>query len=287
MIPLVSIIIPTFNRVDLLKETLISVLEQSFNDYEVIIADDGSSDSTYDLVKSFNDDRIVFLQLPHSGIPSVPRNRAIEIARGKYIAFLDSDDLWLPYKLESSLELLKRNSDVALVCSNEYLYNGEKTTELLQKNISHDKIILFNDLIEGNIISSSTVVVHKEVLEEVGKFDESINFRAVEDYHLWLRLNWKYKIYYSNETLGYYRIHNGSIRLDNERSLTNLRNVFLDLLDKKYYQDTDMQKKIAARKKNIELALLKYYVKKYDLISVIGLFKKIKRNLKYENSPHS
>ena len=286
-IPLISIVTPTYNRADLFNETINSVLRQTYRNFELIIADDGSDDNTEEIVKAFGDPRIIYMFLDHTGIPATARNRAIEVAKGEYIALLDSDDLWLPNKLESSLRLLKLNSDVALVCSNEYLYNGGKTTELLQKNISNDKRILSKDLIEGNIVSSSTVVIHKKVFEDVGKFNESIKFRAVEDYHLWLRVNRKYEIYYCNEPLGFYRIHDGSIRLDNEKSLINLRNVFLDLIGNKYYQDIGILNKIIERRRDVELVLLKYYAKKFDLISIISLFNKIIQNLQYENSAHS
>ena len=100
---LVSVIIPTYNRSSFLKEAIQSVLNQSYNNFEIIVIDDGSEDETEKVIQSFNDSRIKYLKREHTGSPAFIRNQGMKIAKGEYIAFLDSDDLWFPHKLKMQI----------------------------------------------------------------------------------------------------------------------------------------------------------------------------------------
>ena len=112
---LVSIIVPTYNRGNLIGETIQSVIDQSYKNWELIIVDDGSTDDTKKRVEEFKDTRIQFHLTVHSGVIGRVRNRGITYSKGNYIAFLDSDDLWLPNKLERQLSFLKKNPQASFI----------------------------------------------------------------------------------------------------------------------------------------------------------------------------
>src|SRR3989338_9975584 len=112
--PLVSVVIPTYNGSRFIKETIQSVLDQTYTNIEAIIVDDGSKDNTPDIVKSINDSRIIYIRQENAGV-SMARNNGINISKGEYIAFLDHDDVWLPCKLERQLLLFKENPVIAMV----------------------------------------------------------------------------------------------------------------------------------------------------------------------------
>ena len=119
--PRVSVIIPTYNRADLLGEAIDSVLAQSYQDFEMIVADDGSTDETA-MVASKYGDKVRFLALPHRGQPAAPRNAGIAAATGEYISFLDSDDLYLPDKLALQVPALDENPKVGMVYSSAHFF---------------------------------------------------------------------------------------------------------------------------------------------------------------------
>lgn len=124
---LISIVIPTYNRSAFIRDTIQSVLEQTVNHFEIIVADDGSTDNTESIVKSFSDSRIQYYWFKNRGYPAHPRNRGIKLSKGEYIAFLDSDDLWLPNHLELCIKALEREKDAGGVFTDYFkLYYGNK-----------------------------------------------------------------------------------------------------------------------------------------------------------------
>lgn len=194
----VSVIIPTFNRANLLKDAVESVLMQTRRCGEVIIVDDGSTDDTAGLIKSLRGSGCVSaVSIPHSGV-SRARNTGIKKARGAWIAFLDSDDIWLPSKIEKQLEYLEQHPEF-LVCHTDeiWLKNGK----MINQGKKHAKCEgwFFIPSLDLCLISPSTVLIHRCVLEKVGLFDES--FEYVEDYELWLRITSRYPIGFVNEKL--------------------------------------------------------------------------------------
>ena len=263
--PLISVIVATYNRSDLLREAVDSVLAQTCTDFELIISDDGSTDNTKEVVSAFEDPRISFLELTHNGLPAATRNRGIEKVKGEFVALLDSDDLWLPHKLETCLAHFRQNPSTGLFCSNEYLLNsgvpnsGQKN--LLQKN-ARDRYVTFQQLLQGNPVSTSTVVLRKECLEQVGNFDESIDFFTVEDWHLWARVAARFRIFFSKEPLGYYRIHGNNICLDTGVALVNKYKAVKDIMGKfpGFTEQSDALGKKALR--NMAHTLGKFYLKK-------------------------
>lgn len=183
----VSIIIPTWNRAKNLKKVINSALNQTYSPLEILVCDDGSDDDSREIVKSFNNPTIRWIEGEHSGLPSVPRNRGIRESKGEWLAFLDSDDEWLPEKLETQFEFIKKNKCDA-VCSNAFRsIVADGTTDIFFDKINPKKIISFQKLIQINYIICSSVLIKKSIVLKCGGFCEEKELRALEDYELWLR----------------------------------------------------------------------------------------------------
>jgi glycosyltransferase involved in cell wall biosynthesis len=230
----VSIIMPTYNRANIISDSISSVLNQTHTFFEFIIIDDGSTDETSSVVNAFNDERIFYTKIKHSGLPAVARNYGAGISHGDLLAFIDDDDLWMVNKLKKCLQIKSElNDQIAIICSNEYYMDadGNKSNILLQTNYESHYIRPEN-LIFENIVSSSTVVLERKIFDEVGGFSQSSDYKAVEDYHLWLTINCNNLIYYYNEPLGYYRNHADSIRFVDHFGMQREINVLLYILCK-------------------------------------------------------
>jgi len=192
----VSVIIPTFNRSAFLKESIESVLAQTYRDFELIVVDDGSTDNTPEIMSLF-EVKISTITSKHEG-PSAARNRGIMAAQGEFIAFLDSDDLWLPDKLEKQINFFRSNPEV-FVCQTEEIWirNGVR----VNPREKHKKYSgwIFDRCLPLCIVSPSAVMIHRNVFDRVGLFDETMP--ACEDYDLWLRIAPHYQIYLIEEPL--------------------------------------------------------------------------------------
>jgi teichuronic acid biosynthesis glycosyltransferase TuaG len=242
----------------MISESISSVLNQTHKYFELIIIDDGSTDETSSVVNSFNDKRIIYTKINHSGLPAVARNYGASISRALLLAFIDDDDLWIENKLEKCLQIkLELSEQIALICSNEYFLDesGNKSNILLQTN-HESHYIRPEDLILGNIVSSSTVVLEKKVFNDVGGFSESSDYKAVEDYHLWLRINSSHLIYYFSEPLGYYRDHVNSIRHADHSGPQTEYNVLMNIL----YNHTDT---FVNKKYILIIHSLKLYIRQF------------------------
>lgn len=186
---LVSVVIPTYNRAALLAEALASVLGQTFRDFEVIVVDDGSTDGTAAVVEGAGDPRVSLLRLSHTGSPARARNAGIARARGRYIAFLDSDDLWDATKLADQLAALAARPEcrwchTGQSCIDE---SGAPHARWPDPWLASDERWLAEPLLRRRSgVSSSSVVAEAALLRDVGCFDES--FVWGEDYDLWVRL---------------------------------------------------------------------------------------------------
>lgn len=201
--PRVSVIIPTYNRAPLLVQALESVFNQSFRDFEVIVADDGSQDKTAEAIKSFSD-RLTYLPLEHTGLPAAARNAGLRAASGEYVVFLDSDDQWLETKLGRQIEVLGADSETGLVCANAVVMDSEAL--YLQPHQGHSGSVL-KELFEDNFVITSTAVIRRTLLESAGLFSEDPSLCAIEDYDLWLRIAAFSKVHYIPEPLARYRTH--------------------------------------------------------------------------------
>ncbi len=194
MKPLVSVIIPTYNRARFLKEALASVLAQTYRPLEIIVVDDGSTDETSKVVSRFP---VRYVRTPHRGVAAA-RNRGLSKARGALIAFLDSDDLWLPRKIEVQVSFFERQPEAVAVQTEEVWLRGGKRVNP-KKRHRKPSGHFFDRALELCLISPSAVMLRREVLEEIGGFDET--FPVCEDYELWLRLLARYPVYLIPEPL--------------------------------------------------------------------------------------
>ncbi len=188
--PRVSVIIPTYNRAGIIAEAVDSVLAQDYKDFELIVVDDGSTDNTSEVMARYGDDvRVLFQE--NKGV-SAARNRGITEASGKLIAFLDSDDLWLPQKLSTQVEFFSQRPD-ALICQTEevWLRNGIR----INPKHRHKKPsgMIFEPSLKLCLVSPSAVMIRRDLLDRTGGFDETLP--ACEDYDLWLRISCRFPVY--------------------------------------------------------------------------------------------
>jgi glycosyltransferase involved in cell wall biosynthesis len=205
----ISVIIPTYNRAHTVKEAIESVLNQTFQDFELIIVDNYSNDDTESVVGAYHDQRIRSIKNHNNGFVSINRNFGIEKAKGEYIAFLDDDDLWLPEKLEKQVKLMDSNKELGLVYSDCYIMDDagslwEKTYFASRKPIRGAAL---KGLLQENTIAILTAMVRKEALDRVGGF--STKYIIAQDYDLWLRIVQDYPIDFIDEPLAKYRLHLG------------------------------------------------------------------------------
>lgn len=181
----VSVVIPTYNRADMVGDAIQSVLDQTFTDWGLVVVDDGSEDSTRDVVSGFDDPRIRYIYQENRKLPGA-RNTGIRASSGDYVAFLDSDDLFLPEKLETQVAALDRNSDVGCIASGwmEVDSNGAPLRTLRPWRLKSG--LAPSDWLYGCPVTVPAVLVRRHWLVRVGLFDEEQHY--VEDWDLWLRL---------------------------------------------------------------------------------------------------
>ncbi|AEH45966.1 glycosyl transferase family 2 [Thermodesulfatator indicus DSM 15286] len=189
MKPLVSVIIPTYNREKFLKEAIESVLAQTFRSFELIVVDDASTDKTPYLVSRYPLRYV--RKVKRQGV-SAARNTGIRLAQGEFIAFLDSDDLWLPEKLAEQIAFFERRPEAVAVQTEEiWIRRGKRVNP--RKRHEKPSGYFFDRALELCLISPSGVMLKRKVFREIGLFDES--FLACEDYELWLRLLTRYPVF--------------------------------------------------------------------------------------------
>ena len=207
--PLVSVIIPTHNRKELLLNAVKSVLAQTYPTYEIIIVDDyGNADIA---LKEYVD-VVRIIRIPHTPYPAEARNIGLEHAFGKYIAFLDDDDTWLPEKLSYQIEVLEKNPDIGLVCSNAYLYPSDDNNALLITwNVKNEHDMLNQEILRDFVIQS-TSVIRSSLLEYTGNFYAGADLLIGEDYDLSARFAAISRIYYDPRPFIRYYINPKSIQ---------------------------------------------------------------------------
>tara|TARA_Y100000389_G_C17428066_1_gene500816 strand:+ start:672 stop:1499 length:828 start_codon:yes stop_codon:yes gene_type:complete len=192
----VSVVIPCFNRIKTLSRSIDSVVNQTYKPSEIIIIDDGSTDGTRDfIIKSYPNIKYFFQ--PKKGVSSA-RNKGIRESSSDWVAFLDSDDEWLPQKLEKQINQLGKHSEIFISHTNEiWIRNGVRVNQMKK----HQKYggYIFDKCLDICRISPSSVLIHKKVLKDVGVFDETL--QVCEDYDLWLRITSKYSVLFEKELL--------------------------------------------------------------------------------------
>lgn len=221
--PKVSVVIPAYNAMTYLPETLESVLKQTFTDFEVLIVNDGSSDRIVSWVSEIIDPRVKLISQENQGL-SGARNTGIDHAQGKYIAFLDADDLWEPTKLEKQVCCFQENPDAGVVYTWSLLVNehGKPTGRIFASQIEGQ--VWRQLLVEMDVISNgSSAVVRRDCFEAVGVFDR--NLAAAADLDMWLRIAAKYPFAVVKEPLTLYRQHSTSMSKNRQRMFQDLQKV--------------------------------------------------------------
>ena len=271
--PLVSIIIPSYNHGKFVDKALRSVLNQTYQNWEVILIDNQSTDQTNEILSKFKDSRLKFFKIDNNGIIAKSRNLGIKLSKGEWIAFLDTDDWWTSDKLSTCMDNI--NNEVDLIYHNlEIKYDKPKFSLKGKKYKGRqlDKPILINLLVsgilEGNAIGNSSVIVRKKIINKVGGISENKDLVASEDYNTWLRIaqitdNFKYL----KKKLGYYLIHDFSAQKRN-LSIPHKQavNEFLHLFD--YKQKLNFEVKLKYMSGNYNILVKNFSSAKKDFIFV-------------------
>ena len=203
--PKVSVITAAYNHVHFVRQSVESVLNQTYRDFEHIVVDDGSSDGTAEVLKTFGD-RIKYIRQENRGVHAAI-NAGIRQATGEYIAILDSDDAWLPHKLERQIPVLDESTKAAAVYSRAYIIDADGKTKD-RDNLQGDALnpeTAFDDLLRHDPIPILTAVIKRSCIDEVGGFSETLN--AISDWDLWIRISTRWPIVFIPEPLALYRIH--------------------------------------------------------------------------------
>lgn len=292
--PFFSVIIPTYNSKFSLIKAVNSVLAQSFEDFEILIIDDGSTDETDKYINEIKDVRISYEWQSNSGGPASPRNRGIAKAKGKWICFLDADDYWCPEKLANSYAELNPNvdflfHDLFLISENKHMFSKAKL-----KSRKLTTPILEDLLLNGNAISTSSVIVRRSILQNLTGFDENQSVVAAEDFKFWMEIAMKTnKFKYLNKALGYYLDLGSGISSKNMSTVYfNAIKLFLPYLDdKKVNRALSFPKYINAKFiaetsdfytcKNDLIFCIKHSKLEFKIKSTYLLFKIILKKIKY------
>jgi len=216
----VSVIIPAFNAAAFLKEAIDSILQQTYKDIEIIVVDDGSTDNTRSIVESFGD-RIIYIHQQNSG-HAIARNTGLKRATGRYFAFLDSDDVWLPEKIKRQVKILEANADAGIVHCDivKVDLEGNEIKKYPRKiKYFHGNMFPYILTRRGHIATSSAIF-KKECIERCGYLDETVREWGSEDREFWLRLCKHFKVEYIDKPLVKYRLRSKS--LSRSRDLSNV-----------------------------------------------------------------
>ena len=264
---LFSVVIPTYNSSKSITKTIYSVLSQNYQNFEIIIVDDGSTDNTVNKVKLISDSRIKIFKIKRSGGPAKPRNYGISKSKSNWICFLDSDDLWAKNKLKILYRLIKKR-DFDILCHNEYIH---KLNEIKIAKYGPVKNQLYKRLlIDGNLLSTSATMLNKKfMIKNNLKFNESKKFVSVEDYDLWMLFAKKNANFlFINDILGTYIVHDKGISQNYNKHLKSLKS----LLKYHVFKIQNFE--------NNKMSLWKYFEKKIETLICLNNFKQKPFHLK-------
>lgn len=220
--PFISVVIPTYNRLELLKQTVDSVRGQTFRDFEIVVVDDGSTDGTREWLQEQTDLRC--LTQPNSGI-ATSRNNGAAAARGRWFAFLDHDDLWAREKLQIQADFIEDNPDVALVAARHVRLGKKYSTPPRPTWIKGD---LLEKVFSESFIHTSSVVIKREVFEKIGGFPA--RYRFADEFDVWLKIARDYAIAFVDLPLVFIRFYEANTSHDR----IGVRTDTFDILMKNY-----------------------------------------------------
>ena len=265
---MISVIIPLYNKEPFIEETIRSVLTQSYNSFELIIVNDGSTDNSLALVKSFKDDRIKLFSIDHSGV-SRARNFGVEKSNGEWIAFLDADDWWAPDFLFELNKSIKENSGRSIFAAGtSRVRNGEvhryQNEYLPADNDMGD--INFYQIISKYLspLNSSNAILKKKLFIDMGSFN--VRQKKHEDHDLWMRLCLREKVFYVNKSLSFYR---------NTTSYSASKAYYEPYDFIEYLKTLEM---VRAKLSTVETKYFQKYCNKFVVLTFIKYYKNYSRN---------
>ncbi|MGK5094971.1 glycosyltransferase family A protein [Deltaproteobacteria bacterium TL4] len=226
--PFFSVVIPTYNRAKILPQTLKCVLAQTFDDFEVVLIDNGSTDNSREVIAQQGSDKIRYFWQEGSGSPANPRNVGMTKAKGKWIALLDSDDWWFPHKLEKVHSAIQQNPQGAVFIHHELMSDEQTGKQEVLKHSREYEDLYQSLLIEGNFLSPSAIVFKKSLItQQTLKFNEDPGFATVEDYDLWLQFAvLKAQVCVVDEVLGKYIVNGGNLISNGNLYFASLKNLY-------------------------------------------------------------
>lgn len=256
--PLVSIAIPSYNHDKYISDAINSVLNQTFNDFELIIIDDGSTDNSREIIRNHQREDGRIRTIFHENNQGIAKtiNEIISIAQGKYIALLCSDDVWFKNKLEEQIKILDENDDLVIWSEGLIIDSYGKSKEFFfteNENASDKKKSgqILDDLLQCNYIFSSSIIVKRDNIKNIG-FDENLTY--LNDFKTMLGLAANYEYYFIPEPLACYRLHGKNTILSDEPRWHKDKIIFLNEIL------SDYESKLTNKSKNIILSnLTKYY----------------------------
>lgn len=224
--PTVSVVMPTYNRLEYLRTAIASVHAQTFDRWELIVVDDGSDAATRKFLRSLPQSRTTVVLGHHSGVPAVARNRGIALARGRYVAFLDSDDQWLPAKLHRQVALMESapSRRWSYTAVRRIDADGHEIHTRSVPWVPHSGQILEQVLRIDAQIATPTVMAELAFVRELGGFDERMRF--TEDYDLWSRMALRSEVVVDTEPLAFVRSHEQHFTMDRAGSLRGWANLY-------------------------------------------------------------
>ena len=240
-IPIISVIIPTYNHANYLGRALQSVLDQTYTNWEAIIIDNHSTDNTDEIMNKFDHPQITYLKINNNGVIAASRNAGIQAANGEWVAFLDSDDWWTNNKLQKCVDRIDDKVDV-IYHDMEFVTDSPRWFR--RKNVNSWQVknpVLMDLLLRGNALVNSSVILRSSLLKQIGGISERVEMIASEDYNTWLRLaQLTENFIYLPRRLGYYLQHSQSIS-KKDMSKTSLEAVaeFRPLLSKNEHRLLD------------------------------------------------
>lgn len=228
--PAVSVIVPAYNSAPFLAETLRSALAQTYRDFELIVINDGSTDKTEEVIAEFRD-RIVYLKQPNRGVMAA-RNAGLQVARGQYIALLDSDDLLLPNFLEVLVGMLESDPSLSVAYPNARYFGWPKHDGKLHQDVFPvAEPVTFDRVLRRECYIFGLLVFRREIVETIGGYDETLEGQGAEDFELWLRmLRHGYRFQFTSEVLALYRWRQDSLSNTGVKILSCVVSVYEKLL---------------------------------------------------------
>lgn len=220
--PKVTIVMPTYNRAELLKEAIKSILSQTFKDWQLVVIDDGSSDYTKEVVKRFaaQNPRIQYVHQNNQGVTQA-RARTVEFVTGEYVTFLDDDDLYYPNKLNDQVNFLDQHPEVGLVYS--FLEMVDRDKKLIMK-WPYQQSCSFSELVKDNVIQPNAALLRSQCLKKLGSFCKDL--KSADDYEMWLRIAKHYPIAFLPVMVGCYRWHDSNMSYDKRKRCQSNVDVF-------------------------------------------------------------